>query len=77
MVTLASGDRVRIRAVATSGGRIVPSLRESDAAWYDPGRDTARFVVLFPGVAGYPGFTPERAVLATFGRPGSTTSAPT
>jgi hypothetical protein len=69
VVTLTSGDRVRIRAVATSGGRIVPSLRESDAAWYDPGRDTARFVVLFPGVAGYPGFTPERAVLATFGRP--------
>jgi hypothetical protein len=69
VVTLTSGDRVRIRAVATSGGRIVPSLRESNAAWYDPGRATASFVVLFPGVAGYPGFTPERAVLATFGRP--------
>jgi hypothetical protein len=69
VVALTSGDRVRIRAVATSGGRIVPSLRESNAAWYDPGRDTASFVVLFPGVAGYPGFTPERAVLATFGRP--------
>jgi hypothetical protein len=69
VVTLTSGDRVRIRAVATSGGRIVPSLRESDAAWYDPGRDTATFVVLFPGLAGYPGFTPERAVPATFGRP--------
>jgi hypothetical protein len=69
VVTLTSGDRVRIRAVATSGGRVVPSLRESDAAWYDPRRSTADFVVLFPGVAGYPGFTPERAVLATFGRP--------
>ena len=30
------------------------------------------FIVLFPGVAGYPGFTQERAVLATFGQPGRT-----
>ena len=32
----------------------------------------ANFIVLFPGLAGYPGFTQERAVLATFGRPGRT-----
>jgi hypothetical protein len=69
VVTLTSGDRVRIRAVATSGGRVVPVTRESDAQWYDPVRNTAGFVVLFPGVTGYPGFTPEQAVLATFGRP--------
>jgi hypothetical protein len=25
--------------------------------------------VLFPGVAGYPGFTQQRAVLTTFGQP--------
>jgi hypothetical protein len=28
--------------------------------------------VLFSGLAGYPGLTQERAVLATFGRPGRT-----
>ena len=74
VVTLTSGDRVRIRAVTVtpSGGRLAPSLRESNADWYDPARNTADFVVLFPGVAGYPGFTPESAVLATFGRPART-----
>ena len=46
-----------------------------NAAWYDPDRSTANFVVLFPGVAGYPGFTQEteeQAVLATFGKPART-----
>ena len=72
VVTLTSGDRVQIRAVALSGGRLVPGTRESAAQWYDPGRNTANFIVLFPGAAGYPGFTQERAVLATFGQPGRT-----
>ena len=72
VVTLTSGDRVRIRAVASSGGHLAPSLRESDAQWYDAARNTADFVVLFPGVAGYPGFTPEQAALATFGPPART-----
>jgi hypothetical protein len=72
VVTLTSGDRVRIRAVTASGGRLAPSLRESDAQWYDAARNTANFVVLFPGVAGYPGFTPERAALAAFGPPART-----
>ncbi len=69
VVTLTSGDRVQIRAVASSGARAVPLTRESKAQWYDPGRNTANFVVLFPGVTGYPGFTQDRAVLATFGQP--------
>ncbi len=72
VVTLTSGNRVRIRTVAASGGRLVPSLREADADWYDPARSTASFVVLFGGVAGYPGFTSEQAVLATFGPPART-----
>ena len=72
VVTLTSGNQVRIRTVAASGGRLVPSLRESDADWYNPARSTASFVVLFAGVAGYPGFTPEQAVLATFGPPAQT-----
>jgi hypothetical protein len=72
VVTLTSGDRVQIRAVAPSDARLTPGTRESKAQWYDPGPNTANFIVLFPGLAGYPGFTQERAVLATFGRPGRT-----
>ena len=70
VVTLTSGDRVRIRAVAPSGGRLAPRLRVSDAQWYDAARNTANRVVHFPGVAGYPGFTPQQAALVTFGPPG-------
>ena len=73
IVTLTSGDRVQIRQVKPYGGRLVPSTYESKADWYDPDRNTANFVVLSPGVvAGYPGFSPERAVLATFGKPART-----
>jgi hypothetical protein len=72
VVTLTSGDQVQIRQVALSGGRLIPSTFESKTQWYDPKRNSANFVVLFPGVAGYPGFTPEQAVLATFGKPART-----
>ena len=69
VVTLTSGDRVQIREVVPSGARLAPGTRESKAQWYDPGQSTANFIVLFPGVAGYPGFTQQRAVLTTFGQP--------
>jgi hypothetical protein len=72
IVTLTSGDRVQIRRVNVSGGRLIPYAYESKADWYEPDRSTANFVVLSPGVAGYPGFTQERAVLATFGPPART-----
>ena len=72
VVTLTSGDRVQIRTVGVSGGRLAPGTLESKAQWYDPRQETASFVVLFPGVPGYPGFTQERAVLATFGKPART-----
>jgi hypothetical protein len=72
IATLAAGGQVRIRAVAPSGGRLAPALRESKAQWYDPKENSANFVVLFPGMPGYPGFTQQRAVLATFGRPART-----
>ena len=72
IVTLTSGDRIQIRQVKPHGGRLIPSTYESKSGWYDPDRNTADFVVLSPGVAGYPGFTLERAVLATFGKPAQT-----
>ena len=74
VVTLTSGDQVQIRLVNVSyrRGRLVPSSFEGKAEWYDPRRNTASFVVLFPGVAEYGGFTEEWAVLATFGKPAHT-----
>jgi hypothetical protein len=72
VVTLTSGDRVQVREVVPSGARLAPGTRESRAQWYDPRQSTANFIVLFPGVAGYPGFTQQRAVLTTFGRPEQT-----
>ena len=75
VVTLTSGGRVRIRLVSRAHGLLTRGTREVNAAWYDPDRSTANFVVLFPGVAGYPGFTQEteeQAVLATFGKPART-----
>ncbi len=72
IVTLTSGDRIQIRLVKPHGGRLIAGAYETKASWYDPGRNTANFVVLDPGVAGYPGFSMERAVLATFGKPAQT-----
>jgi hypothetical protein len=72
VVTLASGDRVQIRAVSSVNGRLARYPWESDAEWYDPRRATANFVVLFPGRPAYPGFTDAPAVLATFGPPAQT-----
>jgi hypothetical protein len=72
IVTLTSGDRVQIRLVKPSGGRLVAGAYETNAGWYDPDRNTADFVVLSPGVPGYPGFSSEPAVLATFGKPART-----
>jgi hypothetical protein len=69
VVTLTSGNRVQIRLVTQSGGRLIPAAFESRTDWYDPKRSTANFVVLSPGGGGYPGFTDKRAVLATFGQP--------
>jgi hypothetical protein len=72
IVTLTSGDRIQIRQVKPYGGRLIASAYESKSDWYAPDRNTANFVVLSPGGAGYPGFSQERAVLATFGKPAQT-----
>jgi type IV secretory pathway VirB2 component (pilin) len=69
VVTLTSGDRVRVRPVTEAGPGLVPYNWNSSGAWYDAGSQTANFVVLTPGVVEYPGFTNAEAVLRTFGRP--------
>ncbi|MGE5133409.1 MAG: hypothetical protein ACM32E_10930 [Gemmatimonadota bacterium] len=72
VVTADTGGRVRIRPVRTARGRLAAGRWAADAAWYDPRRATADYVVLAPGRPGYPGFAPRRQVLATFGRPART-----
>jgi hypothetical protein len=69
IVTLTSGDRVAVRPVNVTGGRVVPAIAEVEADWFDPAHSAAHYVVLFPGIPGYPGFTDHQAVEATFGKP--------
>jgi hypothetical protein len=82
VVTLTSGDQVRVRLVEighrllppsrTTASMLIPGVRESDSAWYDPAHATADFVLLFRGSGTFPGFTDRRPVVATFGEPGRT-----
>jgi hypothetical protein len=78
-VTLATGDRLRIRPVELDGRRLYPFHDLQDSQWYNPASATANFVVLYPGAASYPGGVPGdgpfedlQAVLATFGKPAAT-----
>jgi hypothetical protein len=72
VVTLASGDHIRLRQVTAAGARVVPYHWESSSAWYDPRQASANFVVLTAGTPEYPGFNDEAAVLTTFGSPAQT-----
>ena len=72
VVTLTSGGRVAVRSVGITDGRVAPTPANTKSAWFDPARSRADFVVLFPGISGYPGFTDRQAVLATFGTPART-----
>ena len=69
VVTLTSGERVAVRLVDPGSGVLTRGGSEENAAWYDPARSSADFVVLFPGINGFPGFTNRKQVLATFGKP--------
>ena len=68
VVTLTSGGRVAVRPVTIADGRIVRPGR-GQGRLVRPGPFPVDFVVLFPGISGYPGFTDRQAVLATFGKP--------
>ena len=43
IVTLTSGNRVQIRLVKPSGGRLIAGAYETNAAWYDPGPEYGEF----------------------------------
>jgi hypothetical protein len=74
-LTLASGNRVQIRALGVNPGSVSASHWESEASWYDPRLHDANFVLLFSGKPGFTGeaglrpFEPTRQIEATFGRP--------
>jgi hypothetical protein len=74
VVTLASGGTVAVRPIADDNSAddssgVGPHQGEISAAWYDPARSTAHFVVLSPAVLGYAGYTDTKAVRATWGAP--------
>jgi len=75
-LTLATGGQLKIRPIELNGRRLYPFHDLQDSQWYDPASATANFVLLYPGVANYPGGVPgdgpfdyTQAVLATFGKP--------
>jgi hypothetical protein len=69
VVTLTSGEHIRVRQLTAAGPRLVPYDWNSAASWYDARSQTANFVVLAPATFGYSGFTSTEAVLRTFGQP--------
>jgi hypothetical protein len=73
VATLTSGGRVGVRAPEITAGRVSGYYPDNaDAAWWDPARSTASYVVLVPSVPDYPGFDDAQAVVATFGAPART-----
>jgi hypothetical protein len=69
VVTVTSGGRVAVRPMSIVGDQILPSVGQIKDEWFNPARSRVDFVVLFPGISGYPGFTDRRLVVATFGKP--------
>jgi hypothetical protein len=72
IVTLTSGGREPVRLLDPGGAVLARGRGNVNAAWYDPVRSSADFVVLFPGIDGFPGFMNRKQVLATFGKPART-----
>jgi hypothetical protein len=72
VVTVTSGGRVAVRPVLITGGRIIASPGQIKPAWFNPAQSRIDYVVLFPGINGYPGFTDRQLVLSTFGQPART-----
>jgi hypothetical protein len=81
VVTLTSGNQVRVRSLDSVGGTLRATRQLVKTEWYDPSRESANFVVVYNGFAGtrpFTGFTgvvgfPDaREVIATFGAPART-----
>jgi len=66
-VTVQSGNQVQVRTIQDTGREITTYAWESDAAWYDPAKHYANFVIVIPTA------TPTLAsVIRVFGHPAST-----
>jgi hypothetical protein len=72
IVTLDSGARVTIRAVAGRGDGLVPYQWESKTTWFDPGTARANFVVLDSQPGFFNQWSNSTPVLRTFGPPAAT-----
>jgi hypothetical protein len=80
-ITLDTGGQIVIRSLNRVGGKVIPSKKLDEPAWYDPQQAYADFVVLYKGSPGTPPFTgftgitpfnDAKSVLATFGTPART-----
>jgi hypothetical protein len=69
VVTLTTGNRVRVAPVLVVGKRLQPWYHPVKSSWFDPRESSANFVVLGPTDAEYQGFTAVKPVVATFGSP--------
>ena len=67
VVTLSTHGAVAVRSIVTGPRSVSPYLWHSTASWYDPGRDSASFVLLPAGDAG-----DRDAVVRVLGRPAET-----
>jgi hypothetical protein len=81
VITLDTGDRLCVRSLNRADGKVIPTAKLDEPAWYDPRHQYANFVVLYHGVTGTPPFTGftgvpafyyPKEVLATFGKPART-----
>ena len=71
-VTLASRDQVRIRALTTGPGHLIPYDWESKGSWYNPDLHKASFVALLAVPPGDEHYLSARWVRMTFGPPAHT-----
>ncbi|HUJ06579.1 MAG TPA: hypothetical protein VLX31_10775 [Streptosporangiaceae bacterium] len=69
VMTVQSGGRVRLRAVAGAGPRVASGFWEAKAAWYDPRVAAANFVVIAPGAAAQSAYPTIASVRQAFGQP--------
>jgi hypothetical protein len=71
-ITLASGNRIQVRAVRTIGDKIVVTHWNSRAPWYDARQHDARFVIWAPHHVCVTSCLSLASLRAVFGRPAAT-----
>jgi len=64
IVTLETGNRVRVRAVNVNGSHVFPYFWESSTLWYNPSRNDPTFLIVDPAA---PGLSPSAGRI--FGKP--------